>query len=42
MAEDRGTYAFAIEWLKMLGYNPDTRMAATIGEYWGWYTADNE
>lgn len=42
MAEERGTYAFAIEWLKMLGYNPDTRMAATISEYWGWYTADNE
>lgn len=40
MAEDR-TYAYAIEWLKMLGYSPDTRMAGVIGRYWGWYTADN-
>ena len=23
MAEERGTYAFAIEWLRMLGYSPD-------------------
>lgn len=42
MAEERGTYAFAIEWLKMLGYSPDVRMASTISTYWGWYTADNQ
>lgn len=41
MAEERGTYPFAIEWLKMLGYKPDTRMVSTISDYWGWYTADN-
>ena len=41
MAEERGTYAYAIEWLKMLGYSPDVRMAGTIAKYWGWYTADN-
>lgn len=42
MAEERGTYSFAIEWLKMLGYSPDTRMANIISQYWGWYTSDNE
>lgn len=42
MAGKRGTYAFAIEWLEMLGYSPDTRMATTIDDYWGWYTADND
>ena len=41
MAEERGTFAFAIEWLKMMGYHPDTRMSGIIGKYWGWYTADN-
>ena len=41
MAEERGTYAFAIEWLRMLGYSPDVRMAGVIARYWGWYTADN-
>lgn len=41
MAEERGTYAFAIEWLRMLGYYPDVRMAGVIARYWGWYTADN-
>ena len=41
MAEDRGTYAFAIEWLKMLGYSPDVRMAGAIAKWWGWYIADN-
>ncbi len=41
MAEERGACAFAIEWLRMLGYSPDTRMASTISEYWGWYAADN-
>lgn len=42
MAEERGTYAYAIEWLNMLGYSPDVRMTGTIAAYWGWYTADNE
>lgn len=42
MAEERGTYSFAIDWLKMLGYNPDTRMSSVISDYWGWYTADNQ
>lgn len=42
MAEERGTYPWAIGWLRMLGYNPDTRMAGIVSRYWGWYTADNE
>lgn len=42
MAEERGTCAYAVEWLKMLGYSPDVRMASTIATYWGWYTADNQ
>lgn len=42
MSEERGTYAYAIDWLKMLGYKPDTRMASIISTYWGWYTAQND
>lgn len=42
MAEERGSYTYMVSWLKSLGYDPDTRMAGKIAEYWGWYTADNK
>lgn len=42
MAEERGTYAYMVDWLKMLGYSVDTRMQAKIAEYFGWFTASND
>lgn len=42
MAEDRGAYSYATEWLGTLGYRPDTRMGEVIAGYWGWYTAKND
>lgn len=41
MAEERGTYSYMLNWLKLKGYAPDTRMASFITDYWGWYTATN-
>lgn len=42
MAEGRGERGYMIEWLKGMGYSPDTRMAGAIAEWWGWYTARND
>ncbi len=42
MAEERATYSYMIDWLKMLGYSPDTRMQTKIADYFGWYTATND
>lgn len=42
MAEERRGFAYANEWLEMLGYHPDTRMSGIISKYWGWCTADND
>lgn len=42
VVEERGTYSYAIDWLNILGYKPDTRMSTIISSYWGWYIADND
>ena len=40
MAES-GTPSHMVEWLRDLGYEPDTRMAPAIAEWEGWYAASN-